>query len=327
MARCFIENTEPGQRTDSQTFLIASKDLRTTTQGSLYIHCILADRTGQMVARVWSATEEMFHAMPTGGFINVKGRAESYKGNLQFIIEAIRPVDIKTVDLSDFLPSTDRDIEEMWSRTQAILGEISDPYLTALLAEFLKDDDRVRDMKNAPAAMTMHHAYLGGLLEHTLNVLELARVVVPRYANVSLDLVLAGIFLHDLGKTAELGFTTHFHYSEQGQLLGHISICVSWIEQMAVRAADAMGKPFPDRIKWALQHIVLSHHARPEFGSPKLPAIPEAFAVHYLDNLDAKLNMCQNAVESDRDPANVWTSFHRGLETKLFKPNVLASED
>ena len=148
MARSFIEDTVPGQRTDSQTFLITSKDLRTTTQGSLYIHCILADRTGHMVARVWSVTEEMFLAMPTGGFINVKGRAESYKGNLQFIIEAIRPVDPKSVDLSDFLPSTESDIEELWSRTKAILGEIGDPHLTALLAEFLKDDDPTHAYRN-----------------------------------------------------------------------------------------------------------------------------------------------------------------------------------
>lgn len=327
MARRFIADLTPGERFESQTFLVASKDLRTTTQGSLYIHAVLTDRTGQILARVWSASEAMYNAMPTGGFICVKGRAESYKGNLQFIIEAIRPVDLDDIDLGDFLPQTGGNIEEMWSKTKAILGGIKDPYVLALVGEFLKDEARMKLFKRAPAAREMHHACIGGLLEHTLNLLEMAVLVIPRYPKVSLDLVLAGLFLHDLGKTVELGFTTNFEYTDQGQLVGHITICVTWIEQMAAQAGQAMGKPFPEKIKWTLQHIVLSHHGKMEFGSPKVPAVPEALAIHYLDNLDAKLDMSIRVIESDRDAGRDWTSYHHGLETKLYKVKALGSED
>ena len=326
MPRRFVADLTPGERIDSQTFLVAVKDLRTTTSGSLYIHAVLADRTGQVVARAWSASEAMYEAIPAGGFINVKGRTESYKGNLQFIIEAIRPMDPNSVDLGDFLPRTSRDVDEMWERTKVILGQITDPYVSALVNEFLADDEMMQLFRKAPAAREMHHAYIGGLLEHTLSLLEIGNVVIPRYPRVSLDLVLAGLFLHDLGKTAELGFTTNFEYTDRGQLLGHITICVNWIEEKAAKAAESMGRPFPDRIKWTLQHIVLSHHGRAEFGSPKIPVIPEAYAVHYLDNLDAKLEMSANVIENDNDKSRDWTTFHRGLETKLYKLDVLANQ-
>ncbi len=327
MSRRFIGDMAPGERIESQTFLIASKDLRTTTQGSLYIHAILADRTGELVARAWSASEEMYEAMPTGGFINVKGRTESYKGNLQFIIEAIRPVETSNVELAEFLPRTKRDVEEMWSRVREILGTIRDPHVAALMQEFLRDEDRVDRFKQAPAAREMHHAYIGGLLEHTLNLLEMASLIIPRYPRVSLDLVLAGLFLHDIGKTAELGFATNFEYTDEGQLLGHLAIGVLWIEEMAQRASKTLGQPFPEKIKWVLQHIVLSHHGRVEFGSPKVPAIPEAIAIHYLDNLDAKLDMSVRVIDADSDGSRDWTQFHRGLETKLYKTAVLATEE
>ena len=327
MERRYIADMAPGERLESQTFLVASKDLRTTTQGSLYIHAVLADRTGQLLARAWSASEAMYQAMPTGGFINVKGRSENYKGKLQFIIEAIRPVDPSTVDLGDFMPHTEQNIDDMWSRTTAILGKIEDPFVAALVGEFLKDEDLMKRFKAAPAARDMHHAFIGGLLEHTLNLLEMAALIIPRYPRVSMDLVLGGLFLHDLGKAAELGFTTNFEYTDEGQLLGHITICINWIDRMARRAAETLGKPFPDRIKWALQHIVLSHHGRMEFGSPKVPAVPEALAVHYLDNLDAKLAMSVQVIDRDRDTSRDWTQFHRGMDTKLYKRAVLTPED
>ena len=326
MGRRFIKDIGPGEHFESETFLVASKDLRTTTQGSLYIHCILADRTGRMTARAWSASEAMYRTMTEGGFISVKGRSENYKGALQFIIEAIRPVDTDAIELGDFLPHTDSDIDEMWSRTAQILSEIKDSSVRALIDQFLKDETIISRFKVAPAAVTLHHACIGGLLEHTLSVLELAKLAIPRYPKVHLDLVLAGVFLHDLGKTSELSFDTSFKYTDEGQLLGHITICVQWIDRMAERVACDTGKPFPDRVKWALQHIVISHHARPEFGSPKPPATPEAMAVHYLDNLDAKLNMSVAAIEADTDDRD-WTPFNRALETKLFKPNPLEKAD
>ncbi len=323
MAHRFIADLKPGEILEDQTFMVRSKDLRTTTQGSLYIHAVLADRTGQLLSRVWSATEAMFRIMPEGGFINLRGRCENYKGNLQFIIEAIRPVELADVDLGDFLPHTDRDVDEMFARVKEILGGIKDPNIAALMQEYLKDESLMANFRIAPAAIQLHHAFIGGLLEHTLNLLELACLVVPRYPDLNPDLMLAGLLLHDLGKTAELGYKTNFHYSDQGTLVGHLAIGAIWIERMATRAEATTGKPFPDRIKWALQHIVLSHHAKAEFGSPKVPAFPEAIAIHYLDNLDAKVEMSVRAIKDDRNPDSEWTQFKPALESKMFKANIL----
>jgi len=171
----------------------------------------------------------------------------------------------------------------------------------------------------------VHHAYVGGLLEHTLALLEIARLVIPRYPKLSLDLVLAGLLLHDIGKVKELTYQTSLGYSDDGQLLGHIVQAVLLIDRKADAVAARTGKPFPAQIRWALQHIVLSHHGRYEFGSPKLPAMPEAVAIHYLDNFDAKINQFLEVIEADRDPDSNWTEYNRAAETRIYKPNVTDS--
>ena len=323
MAHRFIADLQPGVRIEDEVYLIRSKDFRTTTQGSLYIHAVLIDRTGQLVARMWQATAEIFDSMPEGGFLCFKGRTENYKGNLQFIIDGVRQAEPGSFELGDFLATSDHDIGEMWSRLVAILRGVKDPNLSALIEEFLSDSELMECFRRAPAAMAMHHAYIGGLLEHTLNLLELALKVIPHYPKLSLDLVLAGLFLHDIGKAKELQYETSISYSDDGQLLGHIVKAVMWIEQKADAIAARTGKPFPDRLKWVCQHIVLSHHGRYEFGSPKLPAVPEAIAVHHLDNLDAKVHLYLSEIEGDRDPAGSWTNYNRALETKIFKPDVM----
>jgi len=322
MARRFIADMEPGERFEEQVFLVQSKDLRTTTQGSLYIHAILADRSGQMPARVWQATEAMFNGIPEGGFISLKGRTEAYKGTLQFIIDAIRVADPEHIDLADFLPKTEHDVDQMFVRVREIMEQVKHPDLANLTAEFLADEELMQRLRTAPAAVALHHAYIGGLLEHTLNLLEAALRVMPCYPKLSMDLVLVGLFLHDLGKTSELSYTTNIAYSDSGQLLGHITQATMMIERKADAVADRTGKPFPEQLRWALQHIVLSHHGQYEFGSPKLPAFPEAVAVHYLDNLDAKINLLLGEIEGDPDSSSNWTKYHRGLATKIYKPDL-----
>lgn len=322
MARRFIAEMEPGERFEEQVFLVQSKDLRTTTQGSLYVHAVLADRSGQMPARVWQATEAMYNGIPEGGFISLKGRTEAYKGMLQFIIDAVRVADMDNVDLADFLPKTERDVDQMFARVCEIMGQVKHPDLANLMTEFMADEELMQRFRTAPAAVAMHHAYIGGLLEHTLNLLEVGQLVIPCYPKLSVDLVLVGLFLHDLGKTAELTYTTNIAYADAGQLLGHITQATIMIERKADAVAARTGKPFPDQLRWALQHIVLSHHGQYDFGSPKLPAFPEAVAVHYLDNLDAKINLHLSEIEGDRDSSGNWTKYHRGLATKLFKPDL-----
>jgi 3'-5' exoribonuclease len=325
LTRRFINELRPGERVEDAVFLIRSKDLRTTTQGGLYIHAILADRSGHLVARHWQATEALFQQMPEGGFMRFKGRAENYKGNVQFIIDAMRPAEPGSFDIADFLPKTEQDVGRMWARVVEILGAVKHPALGALMQEFLSDEELMARFRQAPAAAVMHHAYVGGLLEHTCSLLELALRVIPLYPKLSLDLVLAGLFLHDIGKAAELTYETVIGYSDSGQLIGHITQAVLWIDKKADAVAARTGQPFPADLRAVLQHIVLSHHGQYEFGSPKLPAVPEAAAIHYLDNLDAKVQMFLAEIETDPDPISHWTKFNRALDTKIFKVDVMGT--
>lgn len=325
MAHRMINELRPGDRIEDDVFLIRAKDLRTTSQGSLYIHAILVDRSGQLVARQWQATESIYAQMPEGGFLRFKGRVENYKGNLQFIIDGIRPAEPGSFDIADFLAATTKDIDVMWARLVEILGEIKHPDLSALIGEFLEDEPLMSQVRRAPAASVMHHAYIGGLLEHTLMLLEMARLVIPLYPKMSLDLVLAGLFLHDIGKAKELTYATSIGYSDEGQLVGHITQAVIWIEEKAKAVAAKTGEPFPSEVLVLLQHIVLSHHGRFEFGSPKLPAIPEAAAIHYLDNLDAKVQMFLTDMDKDLDQTSHWTSYNRALETKVYKVDPMGT--
>ncbi len=325
MARVFIGDMKPGELIEDQVFLVASKDLRTTTQGALYIHAILMDRTGQMPARMWQATQGVFDTLPEGGFIRLRGRVENYKGSLQFIIDAVRPVEVKDVDLEEFLPRTAKNVEQMWDRLLEILRGIENEHLLAFVAEFVRDEDFVASFKRAPAATQLHHAYLGGLLEHTLNVLEVALVVLPHYPDLSPDLVLVGVFLHDIGKTAELSYQTSFSYTDEGQLVGHLVQAAVWVDRRAEAAAAKTGKPFPPDLKAVLQHIVLSHHGTHEFGSPKLPAVPEAVFIHHLDNIDAKMNSMFRQIREDKDDKSDWTQYIRSINTRIYKRDVTAA--
>ncbi len=317
-----IADLQPGQRLEDEVYLVLQKDLRTTSNGSLYIHAVLADRTGQMVARMWNATREVFNSIPTSGPLMVTGRVESYKGKPQFIIDGVSAVEDESLDPSLLLPATERDVDQMWQRVKEILRQVRNPHLLRLLAAFVNDEDFVRGFKRAPAARTNHHAYLGGLLEHTLSLLELALVVLPRYPQVSSDLVLSGLFLHDAGKIAELDHTSSFEYTTEGQLVGHIVLTATWVARKVQRLEDETGQAFPRDLLAALQHIIVSHHGKYEFGSPRLPATAEAVMVHYLDNLDAKLTMVFSAIAGDEDDESDWTKWVPALETRVFKPDT-----
>ncbi|MCK6455963.1 MAG: HD domain-containing protein [Phycisphaerae bacterium] len=328
--RRWVEQLGPGERIDDQIFLVSKKDLRTTTNGSLYIHLVLADRSGQVLSRVWQATQPQFDAIPEGGFLRVRGRTESYKGSLQFIVEAMRSVAKDEIDLADFIPRTKHDVEQMWKRVVAIVQTIQHPALQKLLAKFTSDAAFVEKFKSAPAAVTLHHAYLGGLLEHTLSVLDVATRLFGRtaaepshYPQLSRDLVLAGVFLHDIGKTIELEYGTSFTYSDAGQLVGHIVQAAVMIDQKIADVETETGERFPSDLQNVLTHIVLAHHGSLEFGSPRLPAIPEAIAVHFLDTMDAKINMFLQQIESDADAESHWTQWVNALSTRVFKPDVM----
>ncbi|MFP4354542.1 MAG: 3'-5' exoribonuclease YhaM family protein [Phycisphaerae bacterium] len=316
--RLYIDQLLANQAVD-QVFLVREKDLRTTKRGDYYISATLVDKTGTISARMWQANETIFQSIPVDGFLQVKGRCEEYRGAIQMVIDACRPISSEKVDLGDFLPISGNDIEEMWSELLEILRTIQDPHIRLLIKQFVEDTDLVAAFKRAPAAMQMHHPFVGGLLEHTLNLARAAKVLLPLYPKVNGDLVLAGVLLHDIAKTAELASEVTIKYTDRGRLVGHITLAALWIADKARQVAEETGEDFPQRTLDLLQHMILAHHGVHEYGSPKLPMIPEAFFLHYIDNLDAKMWMTTNAIESDSDPESNFTPYIRSLETAIYK--------
>lgn len=283
--RIYINQLIAG-RTLDDVFLVSEKDLRTTKTGGLYLTCTLCDKTGTLPARMWQVSESIYNSIPSGGFLHVKGRCEDYKGSLQFIIDACRPRPADKVDLSELVAVSQYDPEQMWAELLEILRGVKNKSLRLLVKKFVEDRELVERFKKSPAAMKMHHPFIGGLLEHTLNVARAAKALLGFYPKLNADLVLVGVFLHDIGKIEELSSGTAIDYTESGRLVGHITTAAMWVRDKAAEIEQETSEPFSQRAVNLLQHIILSHHGEHEFGSPKLPAIPESFFIHYLDNLD-----------------------------------------
>jgi 3'-5' exoribonuclease len=327
MARIYVDQLSTGQRVTDQVFLVRTKDLRTASNGKKYIHLVLGDRTGRLPGRMWDASESDFNQIPEGGYLRFTGRCENYRGNPQFIVDGFRPADPDSLDMSDFVPRTPGDVETMWKEVKAALRTIKNRDLLALIKQFVTDDAFVQQFKQAPAAMERHHAYLGGLLEHTHSVLRLVQAICPVYPHLSSDLMIAGAFLHDVGKIAEIEAGAALNYTDDGMLVGHLVRGAIWIEQRVVAVEADTGQPFPADLKEVLQHIVLAHHGEQQFGSPKSPAVAEAFALHYLDNLDAKLHQVFRHIDTDPDATSDWTQYVRPLGTRLLKRDVSDPDD
>lgn len=319
--RRFLGDLRPGDTVEDEVFVVSKKELRQGQNGSKFISLVVSDKTAKVSAKIWQATDNMYKTIPQAGYLRLKGRIDEYRGELQMVIEAIRPVDPTSVNLADLLPCTAKDVEVMWKRTVEILRKIKNRELLILLKQFISDPDFVAAYKRAPAAVTFHHAYIGGLCEHTLSLLETAAAILPLYPDLNPDLVLTGLFLHDVGKIKELSANAAFEYTDEGQLLGHIVQATIWIEQKALEAEKECGGKFPADLKCVLQHIILAHHGEYEYGSPKLPALAEAALVHYIDVMDAKINAFCSAVDQCRDDDSTWTDWVRSLNTRVYRFN------
>ncbi len=300
-----------------QIFMISQPQLRTTNRGDYYIAAFLSDKTGKLNGRLWQANETIFHSLPTEGFVWVRGRSETYQNAMQLVIDEIKPVDSTKVDFSEFMPSTDKDITQMWNRVLEILSTVENPYLKQLLHQFLSDKELMAKFRAAPAAIALHHAYIGGLLEHTLGVMELGLNIAPLYP-LDKDMLITALFLHDMAKTTELEYSVSFKYSDQGRLMGHLVRGAILIEECIKKIETESGKPFPRQLADSLEHIILSHHGIREYGCPVLPTTPEAFAVHFLDNLDSKMALTFGEIESDTNGTD-WTNYVRSIEAPVYK--------
>jgi len=319
MAHKFISEINPGETVDD-IYLVKEAVLRSTSRGDLYIAMFVCDKTGQLNGRVWQASEQMYGEIPKPGFVHIKGRSEVYQSSLQIVINNISVIDASRVNIDDFLAHTDKDVDKMFAETKRIVGTVKNKQLKAIVDEFLADEELMKKFCYCPGGMSMHHDYIGGLLEHTWNMLRAASAILPLYPEVQADLVLAGIFIHDMGKTEELKYDTAFSYTDSGQLIGHITKSVLMLHKKAEQLA-AKGVQIEGTILDALGHIILSHHGEYEFGSPKLPATAEAFMVCYIDDLDAKMNQVTRLIEEERGDSN-WTGWQKPLETKLYRRRI-----
>jgi 3'-5' exoribonuclease len=234
------------------------------------------------------------------------------------VIDSIVSAEDDQVQLQEFMPSTDKDIGEMFTRLKTIVAQVKNPHLAGLIKAFLDDTELMDKLCTAPAAIVLHHAYIGGLLEHTLAVLELAQKVLPLYPQLDADLILTGIFLHDIGKTTELQYQISFQYSNQGHLLGHLVKGTLLIEEKIRQLNSANTDAFPQLLADCLMHIIVAHHGQREFGCPVLPSTPEAFFVHYLDNLDSKMALTLAEITKDTNKTD-WTNYVKSIEAPLFK--------
>ena len=327
MRRLYLRDCVSGDLIDD-VLVMTNKQFAATSNGKYYIKAFVSDRTAQLTARFWNATRDIFNALPDGGFVHLRGRIENYQNNLQFIIEQALAAREGSFEAGDLIPQTSRDIPQMSVRLAEILQSIQNRHLAAIIQAYLDDRELMERFARAPAAMSFHHAFIGGLLEHTLNSIEVADAVVRFYPGLNRDLVVAGIFLHDIAKTWELSYDCSFGYTDAGQLVGHIVKSAIWVEQKAAAAELVLGEKIPRPLVDVLQHLILAHHGTAEFGSPRLPATPEAIAVHAIENMDAKLMMSLSATrgETQAGAEGNWTEYMKAMSTRMYRPDVAPAD-
>lgn len=319
MKKTFVDELSAGMQVDS-VFLVRDKNLATTKTGNPFLNLNLIDRTGKIAAKVWEKRDEPGYVERVNGdfgkndFVRVSGRIDTYMDNIQLIVESIGPVKDGDVELSDFIPTGERNPDEMVKELIKITGEMKNPYIKRLLTSFLKDGDFMAKFKKAPAAKKLHQAYLGGLMEHTLSLVKMAAAVADHYPQVNRDLLICGTILHDIGKMEELDYERSFDYSDSGRLLGHIFIGARMVRD---RIGEIDG--FPERLSDLILHMILSHHGDFQFGSPVLPAIPEAIILHHVDNMDAKVWGFMGEMERSSELEGNWTKYSNVYDRFIYK--------
>ena len=318
MPRQFVNELKDGDAID-EVFLLGERQLRANRNANLYLLAQMKDRTGSISGLMWNVSEEQCAEYDSGDFIRARGKCQLYQGGLQVILTHVSRVEPAGLALEDFEEAPSQDVESLFARMREILLAIEDPSIRSLMECFLIDEDLVRKLMKSGAGVKAHHAYPGGLVEHITNMLETAVRILDLYPAVNGSLLLAGIFLHDLGKVREMDFDQSFVYTDEGQLLGHMSIGVEMVTEKVAEVERMTGETFPQETVLRLKHMIISHHGSYEHGSSRLPMTPESIALHHLDNLDAKVHEFAKTIESDPSGDSHWTPFLPRLNRKLFK--------
>lgn len=300
-------------------FLVRSKQVSTSRTGNLFISVILASRRGELEGKIWDNAEETTKKFKNDDFVKIKGRVTSYQGARQINIRSLERVPDDEVDISEFIPKSQRDIEEMVAEMRYEIENVGNPYLKRLLKLFFDDPEFICLFKQAPAAKGVHHVYIGGLLEHTLELVRLCRDITRHYPEADIDLLITAAILHDIGKVYELGYKRSIEYTDEGRLIGHILIGFRLVDDK-IRMLDG----FPRDLAMLLEHIIISHQGRYEWGSPKRPKTLEALILHYLDEMNAKIKSFKETFErekkdtSNQESRSGWSSYNRIFERFLY---------
>ncbi len=313
MKKIFVDEIRERNWVDSH-FLVRDKIMAMAKNGKPYMTLKLVDRTGEVEGRVWDRVDEFAGRFERDDFLRVQGKASVYLGKMQLIIQDLDAAAEADVVLADFLPVSRRSIEDLVGELREKVASLHNGHLQQLMQAFLADADFLKGYSTAPAAKSMHHVYIGGLLEHSLAVATLADDICGRYPDLDRDLLVCGALLHDIGKVAELTYARTFDYTDEGKLIGHIVMGVEMIEETLRQIPD-----FPRDLKIMLKHLLLSHHGQYEYGSPKRPKTLEAVILNYLDDLDSKINGVRTHIEKEPDSASSWTSYHRLYDRYFFK--------
>jgi 3'-5' exoribonuclease len=294
-------------------FLVHEKEIRNTREGKTYLRLELGDRSGTIEARMWDQFELAAKAISRDDFVKVNARVEIYRNKPQLSLQQVRLAKPEEVDLADFLAHSKEDVGKLYAQLLEYAGSIANPWLKKLTTSIISDPAIAAKYKRAPAAKVMHHAYLGGLLEHVISLCGLAKQIAAHYPELDVDLLLTAAILHDVGKLDELCFERAIGYTVEGQLLGHIMMEFETVS----KAMDAI-ESFPANLKIVVQHLLISHHGQYEFGSPKLPMIREALAFHYMDDLDSKLAAVRAALAVDTGEPE-WSAYSGALGRKFLR--------
>ncbi len=296
----------------TSSFVVTTKQVKPKKTGEPYLALTLADRCGQVEAKMWDNVEDAIDAFEQDDFLKVKGLLNKYKNRFQITIHKVRRLADSEVDFGDYLPKTTKDIDELWRTLADFVSSFQDAHLRTLVQAFMADPEIALAYRSAPAAKTLHHAYIGGLLDHVVSLFRSSDLICRNYPQINRDLLLTGAFLHDIGKIHELSYNRSFSYTSRGQLLGHMII-----ELEMLQAKVEMVPGFPDEMKTLLEHLIISHHGHYEFGSPKLPMFPEALLLHYLDDLDSKMESMRAHFEREAENDSNWTSYNSSLGRTL----------
>jgi 3'-5' exoribonuclease len=311
----------------TSSFVVASKQVKPKKNGDPYLALTLADRSGQIEAKMWDNVESFLDAFEQEDFLKVKGLINRYKNRFQLTIHKLRRLEEGEIDYTDYLPKTTKDIGELWRTLADFVSTFENPHLKALVELFMADPDIAERYRNAPAAKSLHHAYIGGLLDHVVSLFRSCDLVSRNYPQINRDLLLTGAFFHDIGKVQELTYNRSFSYTTRGQLLGHMIIELEMVQAKLVQLPD-----FPAELKTLIEHLIISHHGQYDFGSPKLPMFPEALMLHYLDDLDSKMEAMRAHFDREHGLEGPWTSYNPSLgrpllDSKKFLETTKASSE